>query len=62
MSHRIIISSAEDGGGDFAEATPAGKVSYNVTYLPPHELTEAQVGQEVARILKLCRKMKDGAE
>lgn len=55
MSHRIIISSKAAPATTTEEHTHG--VEYEITYTPSHELTDAQVGAQVAKILKKAQSM-----
>lgn len=62
MSHRIIVSSkaASDGTGvPVAEHEESQSVTYEITYTPSHDLTPEQVGDKVAKLLKLAAKMNE---
>lgn len=52
MSHRIIISSRQ------AHEEPK-PVEFEIDYTPPHDLTPEQVGDKVAKLLKLAEKMQE---
>ena len=66
MSHRIIISSAIVSGSPDGLNSPVlasgSAVGYNIEYVPAHDLTEAQIGQEVARIIRQAKKMQESGE
>ncbi len=55
MSHKIIINNkAAPASG---ETHVHGLEEYSITYSPDHGMTEAQVGQKVAKILKIAKKL-----
>lgn len=59
MSHRIIISSEAVSIPEGATAVETVPVTYHITYTPSHDLTPAQVGNKVEKILKLAAKMNE---
>lgn len=61
MSHRIIISSSIVNVDSSGNATTP-EIEYSVTYSPSHNMTPAQVGQRVSKILRLCEKLSDPDE
>lgn len=48
MSHRIIISSAIES---------PGSVGVNVEFVPPHDMSEKDVGKKVEKLLKQVKQM-----
>lgn len=64
MSHiTIVISSGQPPPPHTATAShEAEAASVTVEYQPPDNLTPAQVGQEVTRMVKLIEKIRTGAD
>jgi len=57
VSHRIIIMNARTATGAAIAEDVHGVTSLSVEYTPDHARTEAQVGQDVAKILRLTKKI-----
>ncbi len=55
MSHKIIINNRVSPTA--GETHVHGLEGYEITYVPSHDLTEAQVGQKVAKLMKIAKKL-----
>ncbi len=64
MSHFVIINGVKykgPHGDDLVASEPEEALSYEIKYTPSHDLTEAQVGDAVAKILRLSKRMENVA-
>ncbi len=63
MCHYVILNGKKVRGPHLQADAESGEVlSWSVTYTPDHSLTDEQVGDRVARLLKLGHKMEEVAE